>query len=132
MMEYCTTKEIQRFEQQIEEFENQLFGVLMYHQSAPRLFRWMQWLSFRNIMRRSTVSINLAKHLLSEVKAGCKPESDLQHFPWPPWTSDMTNRIDILLSVYAKTFPHRAKTKLSGVEARILRESLLRYMTISK
>lgn len=113
------------FERQVRCYEDLLFGLTLYHATAPRLTRWLQGRSYRQTLARVQEAISLATDVLAEVRAGQAPVEHLHDFPWPPWTDAMAERIETMLRAYRRAFPLRPQEPLSPEELAKLRKTVL-------
>ena len=84
------------FERMIAAQGEMLFGITLFHDTAPRIVRWIQGRAYRETLNRMNSAIAQANALVSEVRAGKQPYRALDTFSWPPWTSDMQQRIAIM------------------------------------
>ena len=116
------------FKDQINLYEDYLFGLTLFHETAPWLLRWIQSRAYRRTVARFQTGILRAKHLLAAVKAGEVSPKGFDNFAWPPRTQAMRQRITTMLDVYAMAFPSRPKKPLTTQELSELRESLTKSL----
>ena len=113
------------FERMIAAQGEMLFGITLFHDTAPRIVRWIQGRAYRETLNRMNSAIAQANALVSEVRAGKQPYRALDTFSWPPWTSDMQQRIAIMLRAYNIVFPARPKQPLNKAERQLLKSKAL-------
>ncbi len=119
---------IKLFNERLKLLEDYLFGLYLYHYSAPLVFRWIQHLAYRQTISRNRAIIKKARAILEKIKADKIDVHKLSRFPWPPWTPTMEQRIMTMLRAYSMTFPTRPKTPLNKQEFTILQERLNQYL----
>ena len=119
---------IAKFENEINIYEERLFGLTLFYDTMPKIIRWTNALSFRNMIRRGKIALTLAQQLVQTARQDDSRISKLNKFEWPPFTNQMLSRIEALLTVYRVIFPGRPMERLSKQEATNLRRALLRNL----
>ena len=127
-MSEAADKLVQRFREEIQRYNDYLFGFYLYQTSSPRFVHWMQKGSYKRTLARIKTTLEAAEDLVASVEAGDVPVAELALFEWPPWTSAMEQRIQTMLEVYSSLFPSRPKAMLTNEEAATLREAVLKCL----
>ena len=61
--------ECESFKNKITEFEYHLFGVYLYYESIPKIFKWTQKSSYESITQRGSLALKKAKQLIGKKNA---------------------------------------------------------------
>lgn len=118
---------IEAFAEETERYEDCMFGLMLYQETAPQPIRLVQSISYKNMRRRGDRALEEARKILADGKAGKDVSSRIQSFEWPVLLEDMRYRIEILLACYADLFPDRPREKrLSRDEVIALRNAAVR------
>ncbi|HCO96669.1 MAG TPA: hypothetical protein DIU00_22480 [Phycisphaerales bacterium] len=99
------------FEQQIKEYEDTMFGLILYHETSPKWVQKLQKTSYKNMKRRGEKALKNAKRILLDAKKSKTVQNQFEYFEWPIIIDEMRFRIDLLLSCYQQLFPERPKEK---------------------
>ncbi|MBP6734372.1 MAG: hypothetical protein KA142_06745 [Chromatiaceae bacterium] len=111
---------IRRFEQEILEQHDQLFGIYLYAKGLLLLYsdqadvREATQSSFKEILERGNRAIQSAESLLQKAKSNPSYIGDIQRFRFPPtrgnpMLDEMTSRAHILVRTYSHMFPDRPR-----------------------
>lgn len=115
---------IEAFEEEIEKYENSMFGLMLYQETSPMPVKVLQKISYKNMLRRGDKAIEEAKSILKDAKEGNDVSDRIKSFEWPVILKDMMYRLDILLECYNELFPGRPREKrLSREEIITLRNA---------
>lgn len=99
------------FEKQTKEYEDKMFGLMLYQETSPEWVKKLQETSYKNIKRRGEKALKKAKSILSDMRQGKTIQNQIDYFEWPIIIDEMRFRIDLLLSCYQELFPERPKEK---------------------
>ena len=114
------------FEKEIEQYEDLMFGLMLYQETSPKWVKRQQQTSYENMKRRGEKALKNAKKILMRARQGKSVRDMLRQFEWPIILQDMRFRIDIMLECYAELFPGRPReTILSDEEATALRNAAI-------
>ena len=115
-----------KFEQQIKEYEDIMFGLMLYQQTSPKWVQLVQQTSYKNMRRRGKQAIEEAKSILSAMKQGKDVQDRIMCFEFPIILDDMRFRIEIMLQSYEELYPERQREmKLSEKEITALRNEAM-------
>ena len=123
------------FETEIQEQEDQLFGIALYFEGI--LILWshdkniieMNRKAYENIMKRGNAFIKEAKQLLYEAQKDPGKVELIRQFQFPPiyghpMVDEMTKRAKILVETYNELFPGRPRANpLTQAELMLLMEA---------
>ena len=127
-----TKETIESFEKEIQEQEDQLFGITLYFEGIRVLWAHdkdlieMNRIAFKNIMERGNSAIRHAKQLLNQAKKDPTKVKLLRQFVFPPIhgfpiLDEMTKRAKIYVETYNELFPGRPrKNPLTPTEHMLL------------
>ena len=108
-----------KIEQQIKEYEDTMFGLMLYNETAPKWVKIQQERSYKNIKRRGEKAIREAKKILSDAKQGKQVQNKTRSFEWPVIIDEMRFRIKIMLQCYEELFPERPRERSLSEEEKI-------------
>lgn len=120
-IESDTRETIESFRQEIQEHEDQLFGITLFFEGIKIVWAdheeilEMNRIAVENIMQRGNAAIKQAKRLLHEAEKDPSKIERLQRFQFPPIHGDpilegMSERGKILVETYNELFPGRPRT----------------------
>ncbi len=119
------------FEQQIKEYEDIMFGLLLYQETSPELVRKAQEGHYENMKQRGGKALKEARGILSDIRAGKALQDKVKFFEWPVITDDMQFRIDVMLKSYKSLFPDKPREeKLSREEIIALQNDAMKRITL--
>jgi hypothetical protein len=114
------------FKQQIREYENIMFGLMLYQETSPKWVRKLQKISYKNMKRRGEKALKQAKNMLSDIKQGKDVQDRIMCFEWPIIMDDMQFRIEVMLQCYEELYPERPRERsLSKEEIIALRNKAM-------
>lgn len=126
-------KAIRQFEYDVGQYEQGLFGIALFYDTMPRLWRWTNTVSYNNTMRRGQEALAEAKILLAIAKKSPDKCSLLEDFYWSPINAGGRGweyRLVLVLRTYRQLFPRRPIKPLSKEEAKLLRDAVMRQFKI--
>ena len=119
------------FEQQIKEYEDMMFGFMLYQETSPEWVKKAQEWHYKNIKRRGEKALKEAKSILSNIKANKTVQDKIKIFEWPIIIDEMRFRIEVMLESYKSLFPQRPRNKsLSEEEIIALRNDTMKRIKI--
>ena len=114
------------FEKEIKAYEDTMFGLTLYQETAPKWVKALQKISYQNMKKRGQKAIQKAKGILVMTKSGKSVQNEMKYFEWPVILDDMRFRIDMMLKCYEELFPIRPRDKsLSKEEITALRNEAM-------
>jgi len=99
------------FEQQIRDYENMMFGLVLYQETSPKWVQKLQKTSYKNMKRRGEKALKEAKSILSDTKQDKDVQDRIMCFEWPIILDDMRFRIEVMLQCYKELYPERPREK---------------------
>lgn len=99
------------FKQQIREYENIMFGLMLYQETSPKWVRKLQKISYKNMKRRGEKALKQAKNMLSDIKQGKDVQDRIMCFEWPIIMDDLRFRIEVMLQCYEELYPERPRER---------------------
>lgn len=102
---------IRKFEEEIKEYEDMMFGLMLYQETSPKFIKSTQKISYKNIKRRGEAALNEAKSILSDAKQGKPIKYTIPFFEFPVITEEMWLRIEVTLQSYKELYPDRPCNK---------------------
>ena len=119
------------FEQQIKEYEDIMFGLMLYQETSPELVKRAQEGHYENMKQRGEIALKEARGMLSDIKAGKALQDKVKFFEWPVITDDMQFRIDVMLKSYKSLFPDRPREEsLSEEEINALQNDAMKRINL--
>ena len=73
----------EKFEQQIKEYKDIMFGLMLYQETSPEVVKKAQESHYNNMKRRGEGALKEAKNILSDIKAGKAIQDKIKLFEWP-------------------------------------------------
>ena len=97
------------FEQQIREYEDMMFGLMLYQHTSPKRVQVLQQTSYKNMKTRGEKAIEEARNILSDIKQRKDVQDRIMCFEWPIILDDMRFRIEVMLQCYEELYPERRR-----------------------
>lgn len=114
------------FEKEIRAYEDTMFGLMLYHETAPKWANTLQKISYKNIKRRGEKALKEARSILSDAKQGKPAKYAIPLFEFPRILDDMKFRIEVLFQCYEELYPERPRDRsLSKEEIIALRNEAM-------
>jgi hypothetical protein len=107
------------FEKEIRAYEDTMFGLMLYHETAPKWVNTLQKISYKNMKRRGEKALKEARNILSDAKQGKPAKYAMPFFEFPIILDDMKSRIDVLLQCYEELYPERPRDRSLSKEEMI-------------
>ena len=121
----------EKFEQQIKEYEDIMFGLMLYQETSPEFAKKAQESHYNNMKRRGEGALKEAKNILSDIKAGRAIQDKIKLFEWPIIIDEMQFRINIMLESYKSLFPDRPREEELTEEEKItLQNDAMKRITL--
>ncbi len=119
------------FERQIKEYEDMMFGLMLYQETSPEWAKKAQEWHYKNMKRRGEAALKEAKSLQLNMKAEKTIQGKIKFFEWPIILKEMRFRIDVMLASYKSLFPERPREKsLSKEEKNALQNDAMKRIRI--